>query len=122
VLSLVGGFDVRLGPGSPPGSAADIDLLQRVSIAGHSGVYDPGPTVYHHHRRRTQQDKLRILRSYAVGRGAYMLKGILNAKSRNVFFWPVCRHLVGHVAYLRFTEFFHEVRGALIYWRTRNSA
>ncbi|WP_264569093.1 glycosyltransferase family 2 protein [Rhodoferax antarcticus] len=119
VFDLVGGFDTKLGPGTPLVSE-DIDMLQRASIAGFSGAYTPFAVVFHHHRRRTKQDEKDVLRSYALGRGAYFLKGLSRRESRRIFFWPVLKRVGGHIAYLRFTEFFHELQGALIYWRNRH--
>ncbi|WP_158025677.1 glycosyltransferase family 2 protein [Rhodoferax antarcticus] len=119
VFDVVGGFDTKLGPGTPL-TAEDVDMLQRASIAGFSGAYTPFAVVFHHHRRQTKQDEKDILRSYALGRGAYFFKGLSQRESRRLFIWPVLKRVGGHIAYLRFTEFFHELQGALIYWQTRH--
>lgn len=119
VFGVVGGFDTKLGAGTPLASE-DIDMLQRASIAGFSGAYMPSAVVLHHHRRQTPQDERDVLRSYALGRGAYFLKGLRQRESRHLFFWPVIKRLGGHIVYLRFTEFFHELQGAFIYWQTHN--
>ncbi len=121
VFDQVGGFDPLLGPGTPL-IAEDSDMLQRVSLAGLSGLYTPLAIVHHHHRRQTKQDETNILKSYALGRGAYFFKGLSNSQSRRAFAWPVLRRIGGHIAYLRFNEFFSELRGAFIYWRTRKQS
>jgi GT2 family glycosyltransferase len=119
VFNQVGGFDPLLGPGTPL-IAEDSDMLQRVSLAGFAGLYTPLAIIHHHHRRQTKQDEISILKSYALGRGAYFFKGLSSNQSRSAFVWPVLRRVGGHIAYLRFNEFFNELHGAFIYWRTRN--
>jgi glycosyltransferase involved in cell wall biosynthesis len=51
-LSL-GGFDERLGPGTPYGSAEGNDLVLRAIRAGHRAVYDPGQRIVHPDKRLT---------------------------------------------------------------------
>jgi hypothetical protein len=117
VFERVGAFDVHLGPGTRVKGAEDIDLLQRACTAGFCGLYSPEPTVYHHHRRKSAADEAHILKSYAIGRGAYFLKGITNRQSRRVYVYPILKRICGHLVYLRFAEFFHEIQGAMLYWR-----
>jgi len=119
VFDRVGGFDICLGPGTPL-TAEDVDMLQRASLARFSGLYTPLPTVFHHHRRQTSQDEKEVMRSYALGRGAYFYKGLSRRESRGLFIWPVLRRLGGHIAFLRFTELRHELQGAFIYRRNRH--
>ena len=119
VFEVAGLFDTKLGAGTQL-PAEDIDMLQRAAIAGFSGAYTPLAVVYHHHRRKTKQDEKDILRSYAMGRGAYFLKGLSRNEARHLFIWPVLKRFGGHIVYRRFTEFYQELQGAIIYARTRH--
>ena len=49
----LGGFDERLGPGTPFGSAEGNDLVLRAVAAGHNAVYDPELRVVHPDKRMT---------------------------------------------------------------------
>ncbi len=49
----LGGFDERLGPGTPLGSAEGNDLVLRAVAAGHKAVYDPDLRVAHPDKRMT---------------------------------------------------------------------
>ncbi len=49
----LGGFDERLGPGTPFGSAEGNDLVLRAVAAGHKAVYDPEQRVVHPDKRLT---------------------------------------------------------------------
>src|SRR5687767_8233694 len=71
VLERVGGFDERIGPGTPVRSGTDIDILARASAHGFPGAYDPRPVVYHHHGRSKPEDVNRLMENYDVGRGAF---------------------------------------------------
>jgi len=90
VLRMVGGFDELLGPGMPIPAGEDVDFISRLSIAGIAGAYDPGPTVFHHHRRRTESQVAALRRSYDLGRGAYYIKCILDPARR----WLGIKHWV----------------------------
>ena len=70
VLTDIGGFDERLGPGTRF-NFEDVDMAARASAAGHRGGYFPGPTVRHHHGRRPGPELDALLASYDHGRGAY---------------------------------------------------
>ena len=65
-----GGFDDRLGSGTPF-PCEDIEIVGRLSAAGRSGLYSPLPSVYHHHRRRAGPDITNLRKQYDAGRGAY---------------------------------------------------
>src|SRR4051794_21557354 len=47
LLDEVGGFDERLGPGSWFASAEDLDLLDRLVLAGHVGWFEPTALAWH---------------------------------------------------------------------------
>ncbi len=84
VLEQVGGFDERLGAGTPYPSE-DIDAAAAALWAGFFGVYDPRPLVYHDHGRRTAGEVLELMRGYDAGRGAYYAKYILGRASRGQY-------------------------------------
>src|SRR5581483_1972376 len=68
-LSRVGGYDERLGVGSPGGAGEDIELLYRLLRAGARIRYAPDALVYH-----ARQDRRRRLASrwgYGQGIGAF---------------------------------------------------
>ncbi len=55
----VGGFDERLGPGTPNGSAEGNDLVLRAIRAGHRAHYDPDLRILHPDKRRTEVARAR---------------------------------------------------------------
>jgi GT2 family glycosyltransferase len=83
-LEQVGGFDERLGAGTPF-PCEDIDAVAAVLWAGVPGVYHPKPVVYHHHGRRMPDEVESLMRSYDAGRGAYLAKYLLRADSRMTY-------------------------------------
>lgn len=83
-LERIGGFDERLGAGTPFPSE-DIDAAAAVLWAGIPGAYDPRPVVYHHHGRRSDREARQLGRSYDAGRGAYYAKYILRRDSRSEY-------------------------------------
>ena len=64
----LGGFDERLGPGTPFGSAEGNDLVLRAVAAGHKAVYDPELRVVHPDKRMTATAAERA-RLYGTGLG-----------------------------------------------------
>jgi hypothetical protein len=81
VLLEVGGFDPLFGPGSLF-NAEELDAASRASAAGWRGEYRPDVVVRHHHGRKAA-DAPRLLKSYAIGAGAYHMKLLLNGE----FLW-----------------------------------
>lgn len=81
----LGGFDERFGAGGRYPSGEDTDLLRRFSAAGLSGVYDPAIMVYHHHGRKTAKEEADLLRGYAKGVGACMMKYCLHKPTRALY-------------------------------------
>jgi len=84
VLDRIGGFDEGLGAGTAF-ACEDIDAVTAASWAGIAGAYDPRPTVYHHHRRKTKHEQNVLRKSYDKGRGAYYVKYILRRDSRSKY-------------------------------------
>ena len=72
-LESILGFDDHFGAGTRFHAVEDTDALARASFAGWDGVYDPRPTVRHHHGRKAA-DLPELERGYAIGRGAYWAK------------------------------------------------
>lgn len=66
VALALGGFDDRLGPGTPWGSAEGNDLVMRALRAGHAARYDPGLRIVHPDKRLTEVARARAA---AYGRG-----------------------------------------------------
>jgi len=64
-LLRVGGFDERLGAGSPGGSGEDMDLLYRLLRAGARIHYEPQAVVFHERQPRNR----RLASRSAYGRG-----------------------------------------------------
>ena len=52
-LLEIRGFDERLGAGTFFKSGEDTDVLRRLLLSGHSGIYSPKMLAYHHHGRKT---------------------------------------------------------------------
>jgi GT2 family glycosyltransferase len=87
VLEGIGGFDPSLGAGSSFEAGEDIEAVARAVWAGVPGVYDPRPHVFHHHRRRTSNDRRAVLRRYDVGRGAYYASLMRHPGARSAYLW-----------------------------------
>lgn len=68
-LKRTGGFDERLGVGSPGRSAEDIDMLYRLLRAGATLRYEPDAIVFH--ERQETERRLRSRPSYGFGMGAF---------------------------------------------------
>ena len=71
----LGGFDERLGPGTPTRGAEDLDLLVRVLKAGRLVEYTPSAVVWHGHRHELPALG-RQLRGYGIGMGALATKEV----------------------------------------------
>jgi hypothetical protein len=70
VLLDTGGFDPYI-------PAEDVDVASRASAAGWEGRYTPEVIVSHHHGRKAS-DLPSLWKVYAIGRGAYHMKLLLN--------------------------------------------
>jgi GT2 family glycosyltransferase len=67
-LLRTGGFDERLGAGSPGGSGEDMDILYRLLKAGARIRYEPRAVVYH--ERQPRERRLASRSAYGRGIGA----------------------------------------------------
>jgi O-antigen biosynthesis protein len=72
-LARVGGFDVRLGPGTPFPGAEDSDLGFRLLEAGYRIVYAPEAVVYHR-AWRAEREYLPLRWRYGLAQGAFYAK------------------------------------------------
>lgn len=68
-LRRIGGFDERLGVGSPGRSAEDIDMLYRLLRAGATLRYEPDAIILH--ERQDTARRLSSRPSYGFGMGAF---------------------------------------------------
>lgn len=110
-LLRLGGFDERLGAGTPYKSGEDTDVLRRFSAAGLRGVYDPSAVVLHHHGRKTRTEEEKLLAGYSLGVGACMMKYCLHKPTRSIYlrrwYWRLrqspyrraCRELLAGVRF-----------------------
>ncbi len=124
VFDRVGSFDSAFGVGGFFRSSGDVEFLQRASLAGFIGGYEPSVITSHHHRRQGPA-VARLRRSYAVGRGAFYAKltlfnpsfmGKLLAERRNaagstfallkIFYWTIRRNM-GIAGYVSFGFFLY---------------
>jgi GT2 family glycosyltransferase len=68
-LTRVGGFDERLGAGTPGKAAEDAELIYRLLRAGATVRYEPDAIVYHERQSRAQRISSRA--SYGFGIGSF---------------------------------------------------
>jgi GT2 family glycosyltransferase len=74
IFDRAGGFDERLGAGTPF-VCEDVEMAARASLAGYVGGQVPAFTVHHDHRRRAgSKEAEAALYAYDFGRGAYYAK------------------------------------------------
>jgi cellulose synthase/poly-beta-1,6-N-acetylglucosamine synthase-like glycosyltransferase len=99
VLLDIGGFDPLLGPGSLFNAVAeDADVTAGASAIGWNGQYCPEVVVRHHHGRKAA-DVPSLMKSYAIGRGAFNTKLLLRGEfgwfARAVYLLPLHVKLYG---------------------------
>jgi peptidoglycan/xylan/chitin deacetylase (PgdA/CDA1 family)/glycosyltransferase involved in cell wall biosynthesis len=72
-ITALGGFDTRLGPGTPTKAGEDLDVLLRTVLDGRAIVYEPAALVRHHHR--PDDAGLRTMAyDYGIGLSALFVK------------------------------------------------
>jgi GT2 family glycosyltransferase len=100
LVTEVGGFDPDFGAGSTFRSCEETDFQARASQAGATGIYHPGPLVWHHHGRKRGEDYKKLMNAYYYGCGAYYAKFILNPQTRAQFlknwYWSARNRLRDH--------------------------
>lgn len=77
VVELVGPFDVALGAGTACPAGEDTDYFYRAYLAGVRLEMVPNLIVEHFHGRRTETDRIKLLRNYEIGNGALAAKYIV---------------------------------------------
>ena len=95
-LDRIGGFDENFGAGTRF-ACEDIDAVASGLWADIIGAYDPRPTVYHHHGRRTEAEEKELWRLYDKARGAYYAKYILRGDSRLLYAKTWMRSIKGEL-------------------------
>ena len=85
VVQAIGGFDPRLGAGTPCVGGEDLEFVARAAWAGWAGRFDPRPVVAHHHGRKPGADAERQQRGYDYARGAYYASFLLDRRSRATY-------------------------------------
>ncbi len=73
LLEELGGFDERLGPASWFASAEDLDLVDRMVLAGHVGWFEPAALAWHV-QHRTDTQALSLHWAYGKGMGARLAR------------------------------------------------
>jgi glycosyltransferase involved in cell wall biosynthesis len=73
-LERAGAFDTRLGAGTASGSGEDVDMFYRILKLGGEIVFDPEVSAYHDHRRHVPEEIEAVVRNYAVGGTAFLVK------------------------------------------------
>ena len=86
-LAEVGGFDERLGPASWFASAEDLDLLDRLVLAGHVGWFEPEALAFHVQWRDDAQS-LRLHWAYGKGMGARLARLVRTDRQRASLLLP----------------------------------
>jgi GT2 family glycosyltransferase len=69
----IGGFDTRMGPGTPYPAAEDNDFAFRFLESGGRIIYDPRPTLYHR-AWRSEKEFIWLNWNYGYGQGAFYAK------------------------------------------------
>ncbi|MGI9331341.1 MAG: glycosyltransferase family 2 protein [Gammaproteobacteria bacterium] len=73
----IGGFDPRLGCGTPALSSEDFDLFYRALRHMVAIRYEPSVRLRHAHGRRGEAQARELAKAYTHGRGAFLAKHIL---------------------------------------------
>ena len=73
VALSIGGFDERLGAGTPASGGEDIDMFFRILRSGRQLVNEPAAIAWHRHRA-TADDLRAQTRGYGLGLGAWLAK------------------------------------------------
>lgn len=114
-LESIGGFDDTFGHGTRF-SAPDPDAFARASFAGWRGAYDPGIVVEHHHGRKPGSEEVASLyKKYAIGRGAFYAKCVLDRRMRRPYLADWARWVRWSLRNHEFSGLRYEARGASAY-------
>jgi O-antigen biosynthesis protein len=81
VARQLGGFDPRLGTGTPTGGGEELDFYIRLLRDGHAIAYEPSAIIWHEHPERMWRLRRQVYR-YGVGLGAALAKQLLVGPNR----------------------------------------
>lgn len=81
VLTAVGGFDERFGPGRWTAAAEDVELFDRLVHAGFAGRYQPSVRVFHE-QWRTARAGFGLQWNYGKGMGARIARLVRQDRQR----------------------------------------
>ena len=102
-LDAIGGFDPRIGVGTPSRGGGDLEALWRVLESGRDVVYEPDAVVAHIHRR-THAALVAQHRDNGVAYASFLRRLELDGRARaarvELLRWHLRRHLVGPIAAL----------------------
>jgi len=115
LMAEIGGFDPKFGKGSQFKGGEDMDLQARASAHGATGIYHPGPLVWHNHGRKSRDDYDAVTKEYGHCRGAYYAKFILNAQTRTLFMKNWYWWTKDNIRHGRFLGTLQEIVGAAHY-------
>lgn len=104
-------FDTRLGAGTRF-PCEDVDTLAEVLRLGWPGIYDPSIVIYHHHRRKSESEKIALQTNYDWGRGAYYAKRILKPGQS----WLYLKTWVKKMRWQPFAVTRRELAAAILFW------
>ena len=80
-LRSLGGFDPRLGAGTPAAGGEDLDLFSRLLRAGHAIAYEPAALIWHEHPA-AEAPLHRHALDYGIGLGAAVAKQLIDGPDR----------------------------------------
>jgi GT2 family glycosyltransferase len=96
VARRLGGFDARLGTGTPAVGGEDLDLYIRLLQEGHAVAYEPGAIVWHAHPDGAVKLRRQVYR-YGVGLAATLTKQLVVGPERRA----LLRTVPAGIRYLR---------------------
>jgi GT2 family glycosyltransferase len=94
-LEALGGYDTRLGAGTPATGGEDTDMYFRVVASGRALSYEPAAIVWHRHPRTIAEVREHVF-TYGVGLGATLTKQALSLRTNR----QLARRLPAALVYL----------------------
>jgi len=93
LFQALGGFDPRLGGGTPALAAEDFDLFYRALHQGAAMRYEPSARLRHAHGRRGETQGRQLTQAYIRGRGAFLAKHSLRGDGLMFrrFYWELAK-------------------------------
>ncbi len=94
-LEALGGYDTRLGAGTPATGGEDTDMYFRVVASGRALSYEPAAIVWHRHPRTLSEVREHVF-TYGVGLGATLTKQAMSLRTNR----QLARRLPAALVYL----------------------